>query len=154
MIYRFILTPMALTLILSLPWWTSSAAPIKNIDASPVSFDLNDKQVEKAILAAGVKLGWKMEREKAGAIKAVLNIRTHTAVVGVKYNAKQYSIRYRSSENLDYKKQEKDIHRNYNNWVANLDEEIQSELAAAAGVRVPPKQTVRGPWGIPLGTRR
>jgi len=56
-------------------------------------------------------------------------LRKHVAVVEIPYSSKSYTIRYRSSENLD----EKDgvIHKNYNGWIQNLTRGINAQLSSS-----------------------
>jgi hypothetical protein len=61
-----------------------------------------------------------------GVINAKLSLRTHVAVVDVRYSATSYSIVYRDSTNLDYRGDQ--IHKNYNGWIQNLDRDIRNEL--------------------------
>lgn len=84
--------------------------------------------VKKAILVAGNKRGWIMKPVAKGLIMATLNVRTHQAVVDITYTDKSYSIQYKDSSNLDYDAGKKKIHRNYNGWIKNLDQQIQIEL--------------------------
>ena len=56
-----------------------------------------------------------------------LILRTHTAVVEIPYSATSYSIRYRSS--IDLNEAGGKIHKNYNSWVQNLTHGINGQLA-------------------------
>ena len=47
-------------------------------------------------------------------------------MVAIEYSPKTYSILYRDSVNLDEKGGE--IHRNYNQWIDNLDRAIRVQL--------------------------
>lgn len=107
-------------------------APIYNVADTPViatvAKPLTANQVQQAIVRAGGGLGWVMRAEKPGLIVGTLNIRSHQAVVEVPYTNTSYSIKYKSSQNLN---QEGDqIHRNYNGWVMNLDRAIQAQLSS------------------------
>jgi hypothetical protein len=105
------------------------SAPIYNVQSSPVKMykaGYNQVDVEKAILKAGLGLGWKMEVVSPGTIRGTLNLRSHQAVVLIPYNEKEYSINYESSQNLDYYQGQ--IHKNYNSWIRNLDNAIQREF--------------------------
>lgn len=84
--------------------------------------------VKKAILMAGNKRGWIMKPMAQGHILATLNVRTHQAVVDITYTDTSYSIHYKDSSNLYYDAGKKKIHRNYNGWIKNLDQQIQIEL--------------------------
>ena len=86
------------------------------------------EDIEKAITRAGVGLGWVITKESPGELKATLKLRAHIAVVSIKYSTTQYSINYVSSTNLEYNASNNTIHTNYNGWIKNLNQAIQSQL--------------------------
>jgi hypothetical protein len=105
------------------------SAGIYNVSAAPVVANkaVSMDDVQKAIIRAGASLGWQMKPVEPGLIVGTLTLRTHMAMVNVKYDAKTYSITYKDSSNLDYTGDS--IHKNYNGWVTNLDRGIQSQLS-------------------------
>jgi hypothetical protein len=126
---RIALAAAAAVLAVTLSGCMRSAA-IYNVNDAPVQ-TANGKtptaaQVRTAILVAGVGLGWKFVDAGPGKLEGTLNLRTHTAVIEVPYSAKSYTIKYKSSENLN--EANGTIHSNYNGWVQNLDRAIQQEL--------------------------
>ena len=102
--------------------------PVYNVDNAPidVSAKHSSKQIKKAIITAGSSLGWKMKEKKKGHIVGTLFLRKFVAIVDVRYNNKSYSITYKDSKNLNY--DGKNIHKNYNGWIKNLDRRIQSHI--------------------------
>lgn len=106
------------------------SAGIHNISAAPVVANkaVTMEDVQKAIVRAGVGLGWQMKVVEPGLIVGTLNLRSHMAVVDVKYDTKTYSISYKDSSNLDY--DGSNIHKNYNGWVENLDRGIRTQLTS------------------------
>jgi len=115
----------------------SSTKPILNLHNEPIStsVDVTDvtlNEVEDAILAAGVQLGWDGEVIKPGLIESTLLLRSHKAVVDISYTDKEYSIDYQSSKNLKYK--DGKIHKNYNAWIANLSKKIQEQIIYRASL--------------------
>lgn len=104
--------------------------PVFNITDAPIEIESkhSSTDIKKAIIRAGAGLGWQMEAEKAGHIVGTLYLRTHVAIVDIKYTNKNYSITYKSSENLGY--DGKNIHKNYNSWVQNLNRSIQAQLTS------------------------
>ncbi|WP_034642633.1 hypothetical protein [Desulfovibrio inopinatus] len=104
--------------------------PIYNVNNQPIDTgshtNIGMYEIEVAIHRACNKLGWKMYVEKEGLIVATLNIRSHQAVVDIKYDKNKYSIIYKSSTNL--KARNGKIHKNYKGWIMNLDRQIQEEL--------------------------
>lgn len=104
-------------------------AGIYNVSAAPVVANktVSMEDVQKAIVRAGAGLGWQMKPMGPGLIVGTLNLRSHMAMVDIKYDTKSYSITYKDSNNLDYKGDS--IHKNYNSWVQNLDNGIRSQLS-------------------------
>lgn len=108
----------------------STSQPIRNMAANPVAFNLTDEQVANAIITAGTSKSWVMKKERSGLIRGQVNVRQHQAVIDIPYSARDYSINYVSSVNLD-DKGKGSIHRSYNRWVLGLNQAIQTELARA-----------------------
>lgn len=89
------------------------------------------EQVKRAILTAAQTRGWKAHEQSAGRIVATILVRGRFRVtVEIPYSARELSVNYLSSENLDYRPTEKgaEIHRNYNKWVATLVNDIKAQL--------------------------
>lgn len=105
--------------------------PVRNINAEPVvgpaGRAVSLDEVGKAILRAGATLGWQMKHMEPGYILGTLKLRSHVAVVDIRYTNKNYNITYKDSTNLDY--DGKHIHNNYNGWISNLDRAIKTQLA-------------------------
>ncbi|MCT4700312.1 hypothetical protein MUA02_00415 [Enterobacteriaceae bacterium H20N1] len=87
-------------------------------------------QVKQAILTAGQGRNWIMTVAGPGVINATQNVRDHSATVRINYSEREYSIHYVSSVNLMASGGE--IHRAYNHWVNNLDNDIKVKLAVLA----------------------
>jgi len=106
-------------------------APVRNVTNAPImTVDNASPELQKvrgAIIKAGAGNGWQMNPVQDGLIVGTLNIRTHQAVVDIKYDTKTYSITYKDSMNLKYNGAT--IHSNYNGWITNLDNAIKRELA-------------------------
>ena len=102
-------------------------APVQTATGKEPSME----DVQKAIIAAGVGLGWQMAISKPGEIIGTLNVRSHQAVVTIPYTSKTYSILYKNSSNLNYNAEKQTIHQNYTGWIQRLDGAIRSRLTAA-----------------------
>jgi len=104
--------------------------PILNIENAPIEISAkhSSKDIKKAIIRAGAGLGWNMKAKKSGHIIGTLYLRTHVAVVDIKYSKKSYNIVYKSSQNLNY--DGTNIHKNYNGWIMNLNRQIQAQLSS------------------------
>jgi hypothetical protein len=107
------------------------AVPVYNVSSSPVVANkpATADDVQKAIARAGATLGWQMAQQGAGRVEAILVLRTHRAVVDISYDAKNYSILYKDSSNLNYDAAGNTIHNNYNGWIQNLDKAIRAQLS-------------------------
>jgi hypothetical protein len=108
-----------------------ATVPIMNVDNAAVPAQGGKQptadQVKMAIMRAGGALGWQMKEEAPNKLVGTLMLRTHTAVVEIPYSATSYSIKYRSSTNLD--ESGGNIHKNYNGWIQNLTKGINTQLS-------------------------
>ena len=104
--------------------------PVYNVSGAPVTTSTRNysmSDVRGAILQAGASLGWQMKIVRPGLITGTLYVREHMAKVEIPYDRNSYSILYRDSSNLDY--DGANIHGNYNGWVQNLSNAINSRLS-------------------------
>lgn len=110
-----------------------TTVPIMNVtDAAATTASarpLTADQVRTAIIQAGASLGWQMKEEAPGLLVGTLILRKHEAVVEIPYSAQAYSIKYRSSANMDEKGGV--IHKNYNGWITNLTRGINARISAS-----------------------
>jgi hypothetical protein len=125
---------LAAALFAAAPAQAGRDAPILNVTDTPVAWlpgvEQSTDKVARAIITACARLGWVCSIAEPGEITGRLNLRSHQADVRIPYSTEKYSILYVSSENLRYDAAENTIHRNYNNWVLNLQRQINAELAA------------------------
>ena len=121
----------AAMLVLAVAIAGCTSVPIMNVDNAAVPTasgkPLTQEQVRAAIIRAGGALGWQMKDEGPNKMVGTLVLRTHTAVVDIPYSATNFSIKYRSSVNLD--ESGGNIHKNYNGWIQNLHRGINTQLA-------------------------
>ena len=101
---------------------------IYNVPQHKVSHKTSSETVYKAIRSAGQSLGWNIQKVKPGVAQGKLNLRSHVAVVQIKYTNSSYSIRYVRSQNLKYNAKKQTIHGNYNGWIQNLEKAIDVRL--------------------------
>lgn len=122
-------------LVLAVMAGCRSGGQIYNVKDAPIQTatgkEPSMEDVQKAIITAGVGLGWQMAISKPGEVVATLNARSHQAVVTIPYTTKSYSILYKDSTNLKYDAAKQTIHDNYTGWVQRLDNAIRSRLTAA-----------------------
>jgi hypothetical protein len=121
----------ALALVVALAGCNS--APIQNVSQAPAisasGKPLSRDQVRGAIVRAGAALGWQMKDEGPNMLVGSIALRNHSAVIEIPYSANNYSVKYRSSANLDEK--DGNIHKNYNGWIQNLQRGINAQLSAS-----------------------
>ena len=121
----------AAMLVLAVAIAGCTSVPIMNVDDAAVPTTsgkpLTQEQVRAAIIRAGSALGWQMKDEGPNKMVGTLVLRTHSAVVDIPYSATNFSIKYRSSVNLD--ESGGNIHKNYNGWIQNLHRGINTQLA-------------------------
>lgn len=121
----------AIAVVLATAVVACATVPIMNVDNATVPSASGKQptaeQVRMAIVRAGGALGWQMKDEGANKLVGTLMLRTHTAVVEIPYSPTSYSIKYRSSINLD--ESGGNIHKNYNGWIQNLTKGINTQLS-------------------------
>lgn len=101
------------------------AAPVYNVADTPLTSSSSKTQigdVTEVIKKAGAGLGWQMKEVSPGYMIGTLALRSHIAVVDIRYDTDSFSIGYRDSTNLNY--DGSSIHGNYNGWVKNLQSAI------------------------------
>lgn len=122
----------ALALIVTAALMTGCAprtAPIQNVSQT-VGQSYTDSQMQRAIVEAGAANHWVVSPAGPGVMNGQLSERGHTADIRITYTANSYRIDYVSSTNL--KAGSGQIHRNYNRWIQNLNQGIQTRLAVQA----------------------
>ena len=111
-----------------------AADPIQNFLEIPIPANLdgsspNAEEVKTAIIKGCRARGWTPVVNGANSIIASILVRSkHYAEVEIVFTGKTYSIKYRSSRDLDYDEKDQTIHRNYNKWVVMLSATIQREF--------------------------
>jgi hypothetical protein len=104
--------------------------PVRNVTGplgSAPTTRLTMDEVRQAIRRAAEKLGWQIESVAPGTLTGTLKLRKHVAVVTITHDTSTFTITYKDSTNLHYDGRE--IHRQYNNWVQNLEAAVRSEIA-------------------------
>jgi len=105
----------------------------KKVPTTPVTSEVRAKvsvaQVGEAISAAATELKWIPNSIGKNTIEARLFVRSHELFVDITYSATEYTIKYKSSKNLEYDETKQTIHRKYAQWLRNLDVRIQKKLA-------------------------
>jgi|SRR5712671_15561 len=129
----------ALVLLLGLCIATTALAAMsakmetfENIALEPSSGKaLTLAQVKQAITNAARGREWVVKESGPSQLTAMILVRgEHHVTVDIPYTTKEFSIKYVSSENLNYKETKKGptIHPNYNKWIRNLSGDIRSAV--------------------------
>lgn len=111
-------------LLLSLP--ASALSPIIDLEDQPVPDGLTLKQVKTAIQRGAAVRKWIAKSQGPNEFEVTLFNRKYVVKVKITYSTESYSITYVSSQNM--KAQNGRIHRKYNGWVSNLNNDIQRAL--------------------------
>lgn len=107
-----------------------TSVAVYNVDQEQVETSASADKVYKAIKRAGYTKGWQVSQVKPGLAQAKINLRQHMALVEIPYSKDSFSIVYKNSMNLNYDSAKGTIHRNYNGWVKNLENQIRFEMAS------------------------
>jgi len=84
---------------------------------------------KNAIIRGGSKRGWTFQDEGPGHLVGNVAVRNkHFATVDVFFDTENFTIAYKSSQNLNYNASRGEIHPNYNSWIQNLQNDIQAEI--------------------------
>jgi len=94
-----------------------------SVITTPLSAQDNNT-VKLAILAGSRDKGWVPKVVSDTEITAMLNNRNHSVTVSIVFSKTGYTIKYKDSVNMDYDAKNNQIHRKYNQWVANLNKAI------------------------------
>jgi len=105
-------------------------APVYNVIASPIPSNpaATMENIQKAVMRAGLTLGWQVAPQAPGKLEAILILRTHRAVVEITHDTKTFSITYKDSTNISYDPENKTVHSNYNGWIQNLEKGIRIQV--------------------------
>ena len=101
---------------------------VYNVIEHPIETKHTQDEVFNGIKKAGMSLGWNIKKVAEGEAIGKLALRSHLAIVSIKYNANSYSINYKNSTNLNYDAGKGTIHSNYNGWIQNLKNAIDVQL--------------------------
>lgn len=93
----------------------------------PVDTQVSAEKMQQIIVAALQKREWTVQRLSPQLVQAEITVRSqYHAEIDIHYTRNSYAITYRDSRDLGYK--DGKIHRNYNRWVNNLDNDIMTGL--------------------------
>ena len=98
-------------------------AEIQNVENCPVTI-VGEQPMKEIVMRAAHQKQWVPQAIEDGTVRCTLNLRAHQVVVDVIYTESTFSIRYVSSENMNYDETLNTINPKYNQWVRNLQREI------------------------------
>ena len=128
--YVIVVSLLSVIVLTGFLWFRTT--PIYNINNEPIiapnGKHLTLKEIEKAIMTAGLTLGWEMKPIQPGLIEATLRKRSHVAIVNITIDTRFNNITYKESENLKYHAGK--IHVKYIEWVENLNKAIKAQITA------------------------
>jgi PBP1b-binding outer membrane lipoprotein LpoB len=105
-------------------------SPILEITDAPINTASGQSPklstVTKKIIEAGISKGWQMKKVQPGSIMATIHLREHMVQIMINYTPKSYSISYKDSTNMKYDDETATVHANYNNWITNLSNAINT----------------------------
>lgn len=81
------------------------------------------ERVRAAIVAGSQSLGWTIVQDEPGKLRLKYNKQgKHEVIIDASYDAEGYQLKYVSSVNMNYGEDTdgREIHPNYNRWIANL----------------------------------
>ena len=108
----------------SVAW--SRSAPIQNIKTPILNKSVTTQEVHDAILRAALSKNWQVVNDANRKITLKYVKKVHVAACDVKYNTKEYSITINPMTTL--LRDNNEVHPKYNQWVRNLDKQIQAQL--------------------------
>lgn len=141
MLNRFVVASLLLTSCLLAVSFNVQArsAPLLNPSPIQVPCEMSLTNVKKAIWLALVGRNWNPVDKGNGLIEAKVIVRgKHTLVVDIKYDTKFVEIRYKSSDNLNYrvsKDGKATIHPNANSWIENIANDTRNQLLTSCSFK-------------------
>ncbi|SDQ63875.1 hypothetical protein SAMN04490186_1318 [Pseudomonas grimontii] len=105
-----------------------TSKPILNTQHDlPANAQVSEEKMKTVIVNALQKREWNVQRLSPQLVQAEITVRNqYYAAIDIRYTRNSYAITYRDSRELGYK--DGKIHRNYNRWVNNLDNDIMAGL--------------------------
>lgn len=97
--------------------------------ASSVPMNADEAKVIQAIQNGAKEKSWIPKQVSPNVIELTLIVRDHVIVVDVTYSKTEYSIAYKSSNNMRYNSSKNTIHKKYGKWVTALKRAIDQNLS-------------------------
>ncbi len=110
----------------------SRVEPIYNVVNHPIptlAQKLPLTEISKSIMIAGVLRHWRIDPDGPGRMRGVYSHGKHEATIAITFSRQAFSITLVSS--VDLLQNGNEIHRNYNRWIRNLEQDIDNQLTIA-----------------------
>jgi len=107
----------------------------KLYNPDPITAANTIEKTEQAIKTALAGRGWILSKAEPGEMRATLTSRGHIARIVINYNQENVTIKYESSQDLDYQIGEDgqpEIHSSYNKWIQLLVRDVNRNLLYAS----------------------
>lgn len=98
--------------------------PLHWLGGQPQELD----KVRRAVVTGLAAKGWQATLVEPGHAHAVLARSDWRCEIDVYYDTTKFSIRYATSEHLDYDATKRVIHRNFNRWLVLLRDQINAAM--------------------------
>jgi len=105
-----------------------SSNKVYNVGLKELAVKTDNQVVYQAIIDSGKFLGWNMRQTNPNTIIGKLVVRDHVAKISIYFDENSYSIKLLEAENLNYNSAKNTIHKNYNGWIKNLENQIDAKL--------------------------
>jgi hypothetical protein len=118
-----------------------SNVPVVTSKSTPSADD-----VAKAIIRAGINTNWRINEAGPGQLLGVRTLGAHSASINISYSPQSYGISLKDTTMVEVQsarggasppggaaaaaQERQTIHRTYNRWVQELDQQIRSQLGA------------------------
>lgn len=108
-----------------------TSAPISTVSHTlAAQKTVSSQQMQQAIYNAQQRYGWELQSDNGSQIYARFNKQErHIVDIRIDYSGGGFSIQHAASQGLNHDLSRNNIHRNYNRWVRNLEQDIQSSLS-------------------------
>ena len=108
-----------------------TSAPVSTVSYSLAAHKtIQLQQMQQAVYTALQRYGWQLQSDNGSQIYARFNKQErHIVDIRIDYSERGFAIHHVTSQGLNYNQGRDSIHRNYNRWVRNLDQDIQSSLS-------------------------
>jgi hypothetical protein len=113
---------------------------IHNVDAPVAASKPNPSadEVKQAIMRAGTSSSWRITEAGPGQLRGMRVQTPHAATVDIAYSPQRYSITLKDStlvwkgreSHVGPRSPEPTVHRLYNEWVQELEQQIRTQLGA------------------------